>query len=204
MPDRVSERGNVIGEGFEAVLAAARRGEESAWRRFYLELQPALVGYLRGRGCPAPEDVASETLLQVVRDLRRFEGTEENFRSWVFSIAHHRLIDAARRDQARPSQPTDTEVLEANLPAHRIDEAVLTGLGGIELEHLLTACTPDQRDVLLLCYVADLSLHQAAEVLGKEYNAVKATHRRAISALRARLDEAEYPGRGRRSLTSSA
>ena len=194
----------MIGEGFDAVLAAARRGEETAWRRFYLELQPALVGYLRGRGCTNPDDVASETLLQVVRDLRRFEGSEDNFRSWVFSIAHHRMIDAARRDQARPSEPADTEVIEAGLEPERIDEDVLNGLGGAELEHLLTACTHDQRDVLLLCYVADLSLHQVAEVLDKEYNATKALHRRAISALRAHLDEVEYPRRGRRSLTSSA
>src|SRR5690606_17585366 len=135
--------------------------------------------------------VASETLLQVVRDLRRFSGDEGNFRSWVFSIAHHRMIDAARHDRARPSHPADTEVIEAGLEPERIDEAVLAGLGGAELDHLLTACTPDQRDVLLLVYVADLSLHQVAEVLDKEYNAVKATHRRAISALRARLDQAE-------------
>ncbi|MFA9446085.1 RNA polymerase sigma factor [Egicoccus sp. AB-alg6-2] len=194
----------MIGEGFEHVLASARRGEEAAWRRFYLELQPALVGYLRGRGCATPEDVASETLLQVVRDLRKFSGTEANFRSWVFSIAHHRMIDAARHTKARPVRPAESEVLEAGLPATRIDDAVLNGLGGAELEHLLSACTPDQRDVLLLCYVADLSLHQAAEVLDKEYNAVKALHRRAISALRDQLDDAKYPRRGQRSLTSSA
>ena len=195
----------MIGEGFEACWQQHAAGRSAAWRRFYLELQPALVGYLRGRGCASPEDVASETLLQVVRDLRSFTGTEANFRSWVFSIAHHRMIDAARRDSV-PGPPTaaETEVLEACLAPHPHRRGGADNLGGAELEHLLAACTTDQRDVLLLCYVADLRLHQAAEVLGKEYNAVKATHRRAISALRARLDGVEYPRRGRRSLTSSA
>jgi RNA polymerase sigma factor (sigma-70 family) len=65
----------------------------------------------------------------------------------------------------------------------------------VELEPLLRACTPDQRDVLLLRYVADLSLQQVAEVLGKEYNAVKAVHRRALNALRTHLVGAAYPGR---------
>jgi DNA-directed RNA polymerase specialized sigma24 family protein len=57
--------------------------------------------------------------------------------------------------------------------------------------------------VLLLRYVADLSLHQVAEVLGKEYNAVKAVHRRALHALRAHLAEVAYPGRTVRTLTPS-
>jgi hypothetical protein len=64
-PDR-SRQGSVVGgwvfgEGFASVLAAARRGDETAWTRLYLDLAPTLTGYLRGRGCPTPEDVTSET-----------------------------------------------------------------------------------------------------------------------------------------------
>ncbi|MEX1178103.1 MAG: RNA polymerase sigma factor [Nitriliruptor sp.] len=193
----------MIGEGFEAVLAAARRGEEGAWRRFYLELQPVLVGYLRGRGCAQPEDVAAETLLQVVRDLRHFTGSEGKFRSWVFSIAHHRMIDARRHDSARPAQPTSDEVLARHLPADRFEDQAIADLGSSEVAHLLEACSPDQRSVLLLRYVADLTLHEVADALGKEYGAIKALHRRALGALRAHLGVEEYPNRASRTLTSS-
>jgi DNA-directed RNA polymerase specialized sigma24 family protein len=62
--------------GSRACWRAARRGDETAWTRLYLDLAPTLTGYLRGRGCPTPEDVTSETLLQVVRDLCRFDGDE--------------------------------------------------------------------------------------------------------------------------------
>lgn len=193
----------MFGEGFERILTAARRGDEHAWTRLYLDLAPVLTGYLAGQGCAWPEDVASETLLQVVRDLRRFAGDESAFRSWVFTIAHHRLIDARRRAAARPVDVTDTETLERHAPRTSIEDDAIAALGSSELEHLLAATTPDQRDVLLLRYVADLSLHEVAEVLGKEYNAVKALHRRAMDALRAHVASGAYPATGGRALTTS-
>lgn len=193
----------MFGEGFDNVLRAARRGDESAWTSLYLDLVPVVTGYLAGQRCPSPEDVASETMFQVVRDLHRFEGGETSFRSWVFTIAHHRMIDARRHAAARPSDPTESEHLERISRAVSFEDDTVAHLGPSELEHLLRATTPDQRDVLLLRYVADLTLHEAAEVLGKEYNAVKALHRRAMDALRAHVGVAVYPnGRGRTLTTS--
>ena len=181
----------MIGEGFERLLHAARRGDEGAWTRLYLELAPVLTGYLIGQGCKDAEDVTSETLLQVVRDLHRFDGSESKFRSWVFTIAHHRLIDHVRRSKSRPSEATEDRELDRQGPTDSFEDRTIANLGPAELEHLLRACTTDQRDVLLLRYVADLSLHDAAEVLGKEYNAVKALHRRGLDALREHLAPAE-------------
>lgn len=185
--DRAQEAG-LFGQGFESVLAAARRGDEYAWTQLYLELAPVVTGYLVGQGCPSAEDVASETLFQVVRDLWRFDGDEGAFRSWVFTIAHHRLIDARRYAAVRPAMATDAEELlrHAPLGASSEDQALAQpGTGSIE--HLLTAVTDEQRDVLLLRYVADLSLQEVGRVLGKSYNATKALHRRALDALREEL-----------------
>ena len=193
----------MFGDGFERVLAAARRGDEAAWTRLYLDLAPVLTGYLAGQGCASPEDITSETLLQVVRDLHRFDGEESSFRSWVFTIAHHRMIDEVRRVKARPADATEEEQLDRHAPSHSFEDAAVGNLGPAELEYLLAATTPDQRDVMLLRYVADLTLHEVAEVLGKEYNAVKALHRRALDALRAHVDSDAYPRVARRALSSS-
>ena len=193
----------MFGQGFERLLAAARRGDESAWTALYLDIAPVLRGYLAGRGCPTPDDTTSETLLQVVRDLHRFDGGERAFRSWVFTVAHHRLIDATRYAAVRPSEPVDDDVLDRNGGSVSFEEHTIAHLGAPELEHLLVVTTPDQRDVILLRYVADLTLHEVAEVLGKEYNAVKALHRRAMDALRAHVCSDAYPNQRGRTLTSS-
>ena len=87
---------------FKETLAAAKRGEETAWQRLFRALAPALLGFLRARGAGEPEDVMSETFLQMSRDIHRFKGDERGLRAWAFSIAHHRLIDASRSKARRP------------------------------------------------------------------------------------------------------
>ena len=162
-----------------------------------------LTGYLAGQRCLSPEDVTSETLLQVVRDLHRFAGEEAEFRSWVFTVAHHRMIDARRHASARPADATEDQYLERRLSQASFEEEAIANLGPGELDHLLVATTPEQRDVLLLRYVADLTLHEVAEVLGKEYNATKALHRRAMDALRAHVASDAYPEQRVRALSQS-
>ena len=51
----------------------------------------------------------------------------------------------------------------------------------------LEALTPDQRSVVLLRDVADLSVADTAHVLGKKPGAVKTAHRRALAALARRV-----------------
>lgn len=75
----------MIGDGFTRVLERAREGDEIAWTALYDDLSGPLLGYLRGRGAPEPEDQLGETFLQVARDLPRFDGDETGFRSWVFT-----------------------------------------------------------------------------------------------------------------------
>ena len=77
-------------------LARASAGDEAGFLQLWRALQPPLLRFLRVIGCDDPDDVASETWLQVVRDLPRFSGAEEDFRRWLFTIGRHRAIDAAR------------------------------------------------------------------------------------------------------------
>ena len=87
---------------FDALLECARAGDQAAWAEIWAELSPAVLGYLRGSRAPDPDDVLSEAFLQVARDVKSFEGDWGRFRAWVFTIAHHRLIDARRHTARRP------------------------------------------------------------------------------------------------------
>lgn len=190
-----------LGERFDAVLQAARRGDERAWVQLYDDLSPVLIGYLRTQRAPHPEDVASEVLLQMVRDLDRFEGDETSFRSWVFTIAHHRLIDARRYDQRRPSEPVEDETLARKLPSVEVEDEILDVLATEELGDLFGVLTPDQRDVLLLRVVGGLSLPEVGEVLGKQHESVRALQKRALATLRKELAARPYPFHGGVALT---
>jgi RNA polymerase sigma-70 factor (ECF subfamily) len=58
-----------------------------------------------------------------------------------------------------------------------------------ELEQALEALTDDQHDVLALRIIANLTLEETADAVGKRVGAVKALQRRGLIALRTYLDQ---------------
>jgi RNA polymerase sigma factor (sigma-70 family) len=173
-------------ERFTTLLEAARKGSEAAWQELYDGLAPVVLGYLRANNAPDPEDVLSETFLQVARDISNFEGEESGFRSWVFTIAHHRLIDARRHVARRPVDLSP----EPPEPSGRADDAAEEALDRIGLEEVhrvLGTLSDDQRAVLLLRVLADMSVEDVAKTVGKRPGAVKALQRRGLAAVKREL-----------------
>jgi RNA polymerase sigma factor (sigma-70 family) len=173
-------------ERFSSLLEAAREGSEVAWQELYSGLAPMVLGYLRANGAPDPEDVLSEVFLQVARDIARFEGEEPGFRSWVFTIAHHRLIDARRHSARRPIELS----AEPPEPTERADDAAdeaLAKIGVQEVQRVLGVLSDDQRAVLLLRVIGDLSIEDVAKAVGKRPGAVKALQRRGLAAVKREL-----------------
>jgi RNA polymerase sigma-70 factor (ECF subfamily) len=171
---------------FTSLLEAARQGSEAAWQELYDGLAPMVLGYLRANNAPDPEDVLSEVFLQVARDISTFDGAESGFRSWVFTIAHHRLIDARRHSARRPVDlsPDPPE------PSGRADDAAeeaLAQIGVEQVQRVFGALSDEQRAVLLLRVLADMSIEDVAKALGKRPGAIKALQRRALAAVKREL-----------------
>jgi RNA polymerase sigma factor (sigma-70 family) len=176
----------VAGDRFARRLSQARDGDEAAWTEIFAELAPVVLGYLRANGAPDPEDVLSESFLQVARDIGRFEGDQDSFRAWVFTITHHRMIDARRRSARRPVEFTS----EPPEPSGRADDAAEEALARIGLERVqevLAGLSDEQREVLLLRVVGDLSIDSVARAMDKRPGAVKALQRRGLAAIKREL-----------------
>ena len=132
----------------------------------YKALAPHVLAYLRAQRVGDPEDLLGEVFLQVARDIHRFSGDATALRRWVFAIAHNRVLDARRRaarrpqvdDAALPDQPTGP-------PPEPVDPDLLEALSSL---------TPEQREVILLRFIADLSLEDVAKLTKRKVGAVKA------------------------------
>ena len=169
-----------LGEAFPGVLAAAKTGAEWAWDRLYSDLAGAVTGYLTTRGASDPEDLAGETFLQVARNIHGFDGSEGAFRSWVFVIAHRRLIDYRRANGRRPN----SFVLDVDPEGGNVESEAVERLTTSELVTAFKVLTEEQREVLSLRVIADLTLEETAEVVGKSVGAVKGLQRRALETMR--------------------
>ena len=144
-----------------------------------------MLGYLRALRVTEPDDVLGEVFLQVARDAPRFKGDEDACRRWVFSIAHNRAMDAHRRERRRPpvagsvaprdADPDGVDGQHVAPPADPLDP---------ELVAALATLSPDQREVVVLRFIADLPLEAVAKVTGRRVGAVKALQHRGLENLR--------------------
>ncbi|HEX2361244.1 MAG TPA: RNA polymerase sigma factor [Jiangellaceae bacterium] len=189
-----------IGLAFDGVLEAARGGAPWAFERLWVELSSAVAGYLRCQGTAEPDDLTSEVFLGVFAGLKSFTGSEEKFRSWVFTIAHHRLVDERRRTVRRYwSTTADLSILDQVGGDAEADALDVLGnqraaeLGNQRAAEFCAGLSADQRDVLLLRVVGDLTVEQVAKILGKTVGGVKVTQRRALSALRKSIEREGVP-----------
>ena len=179
-------------ERFKELLAAARGGDEGAWAEIFRELSPAVLGYLRSNSAPDPEDIVGEVFLQVARDVEGFEGDERRFRAWVFTIAHHRLIDARRYAARRPVDLVE-EPPEPDVAVDDAADQAMARIGADEVKRVLGSLTEDQRSVLMLRVIGDLTVDEVAKTIGKRPGAVKALQRRGLAAVKRELESEGVP-----------
>lgn len=167
-------------------VVEAASGSVLAFERIYTRLAPPIASYLRWNGASDVEATTNEVLAQVHQNLDRFSGDGAGFRSWVFTIAHRRMIDDRRRSGRRPVV-AHTEITD-DVVVGDTEEDALAAIGDARLHALLEHLSPDQRAVLLLRIVVDLPLEEVAQSLDKTVGAVKALQHRALATLRRHLE----------------
>jgi RNA polymerase sigma-70 factor (ECF subfamily) len=182
----------VIGDEFPAVLAAAKAGGDEALERLYRSCVRSVRGYLRSNLVRDADDVTSEVFVSMLKGLPSFDGDERSFRSWLLTIAHHRMVDAVRRSRRRLEDPTDPQVAwdfcDGLLDA---EQSALDRLERSGLLATIEQLTPDQRATLMLRVLGDLTVAEIAVVLQKPESAVKGLLRRGIASLRRTLAAGE-------------
>jgi RNA polymerase sigma-70 factor, ECF subfamily len=168
----------------DLALARARAGDEAGFLALWRSLHPRLLRYLRVLGCDDPEDVGSETWLQVVRDLHRFDGNEEGFRRWLFSVGRHRAIDAARARSRHRVRPV-ADGLDVLADGQTVEDQVLDGMSVRKAVAMLASLPPDQAEAVALRVIAGLDTPAVAQILGKSPGAVRVALHRGLRALAA-------------------
>jgi RNA polymerase sigma-70 factor, ECF subfamily len=173
------------GSTLDEALIKARAGDEAGFLLLWDALQPRLLRYLQVAGCDDVDDVAGETWLQVVRDLPKFKkDSADEFRAWLFTIARHRAIDAARSRRrfidkilrAGPAQP-------AVVAGNPVEDEVLTQLSTEQAVAMVAALSRDQAEVVALRVIAGLDTEAVARLLRKSPGAVRVALHRGLRTL---------------------
>lgn len=174
---RDGEGRTVVGNGRRATVASDLTAGE-----VYENLAPAVLGYFRGHGSRDAESLTGDVFVSVTEALGTFRGDQAALRRWVFTIAHHRLVDEFRRS-GRAQEFSVSEVPESPTEdALPIDPALMRALASL---------TEDQREVVVMRFVADLAVADVARIVGKRAGAVKMLQARGLAALADALSTSE-------------
>lgn len=170
-----------------------RSGDEGAWRTLYDRHAGQIAGYARSRGVRDVDDLVGDVYTSAAERIAHFAGDDAALRSWLFTIAHHRIADAHRRRVRRRTEPVDPAAPALiEVDADRTAE-ITSRLDAAGAMALLDTLTDDQRDVIVLRVLGQLSIAETAEVVGKPEGAVKALQHRAIARLQRALAGGPYP-----------
>jgi RNA polymerase sigma-70 factor (ECF subfamily) len=152
-----------------------------------------VYGFASVRGAADPEGLVNDVFLKVFTSLHNFVGNEIQFSAWVFKIARNTLIDEARRRKRRPAT---TELTKIHDSPTVLADVELEAIGHLNHDWLLAQLdllTLEQRDVVVMRVVSDLTVEAIAEVLGKPVGAVKAMQRRAFRTLARNFNDQAVP-----------
>ena len=173
-------------------ITAARQGDSDALGLVWRAHQPLVLRYLRGRGAQDAADIASQVWIDAARNLHRFQGDAIDFRRWLFTIARRRLVDARRHAARHDAETVHTVVDKAAAPGA---DVVFDQRDALTRALTLVKRLPDpMRDAVLLRFVADLSVEDAAAVMGVRAGHVRVlTHRGLARLERLLADESTEP-----------
>lgn len=167
-----------------ALLDAARQRDPKALASIYDAYAPKIYAYIyRHVGDPhRAEDLTSGVFIKMLEALDRDRFAQDALQAWLYRIAHNLIIDDVRYEQRRPASDLHDGL---SMPPDSTPEFVVGHrLENERLRQAIQQLTGEQRDVIVLRFGEGMTAPQAARILGKTEEAVRALQRRALSNLR--------------------
>jgi len=165
-------------------ILRCQAGDESALSELIARYSPGLRLFLRKMTDPATaaDDLLQETWIDVFRSINRLQNPDA-FSAWLYRIARNKAYSELRR---RPAVGTLVDENLAETVA--ATEVTFTPEEAESVRLALDKLPFEQREVLILRFVEDMSYEQIAEVIGRPVGTVRSRIHYAKVALRAMLE----------------
>jgi RNA polymerase sigma-70 factor (ECF subfamily) len=160
------------------------------------ELYRRYSGELFGFACNAlgdrdlAEEVVQDVFARAWRHAEAYDPRRASVRTWLYSIARNRVVDAHRRAAVRPGMASEAQVESPAELDRTLEQAVLRW----QMAAALARLSPEHREVIRLAHYGGLTLREIAEHKGIPLGTVKSRTSYALRSLRLILDEMEVPG----------
>lgn len=169
----------------ETALVRAARGDPAAFGALYDLYLGRIYAYLRARTYTEEDaaDLAQQVFLQALKALPGYRGEDRLFVAWLFRIARNAATDFHRRNHGALTWDLLPEALQP-LAADDLEAIALKHDDAARLRALFATLAPASREVVVLRFVAQLSVAEIAAVTGKSQSAIKKQLTRTMRTLK--------------------
>jgi len=166
----------------EELMARLQQGQTAAldelYRRYARRLYAFCASLSRSAGHQDPEDLAQDVFLRVIKSAHTFDLEKASFRTWLFSIARNRCIDAGRREKliqflpiGRQAQDEDRDLLPEETLVDEREDVQGAAIRAAALQAVRDCidelANADEKQALVLYYLGGKVYREIAGVLGK-------------------------------------
>ncbi len=173
------------------LMTAYIKGHHRAFDVLYTRHKGGLYGYFLHQ-VSSPEiaqELYQDCWLKVIKNRHQYKPKAQ-FNTWLYTLAHHHLVDWYRKNQHRQKITTDDAMVETmsasilEMPENEFQQQQMKKA----LNQAIKSLPLDQRNIFLLHQQAHLSVVQIAQLIGEKKETVKSRYRYAINKLRRALE----------------
>jgi RNA polymerase sigma-70 factor, ECF subfamily len=169
------------------LIARWRRGDERAASELVARHAQALARFAASFGANDEiDDLVQDTFIRAFQSLDGFRA-ESSFRTWLFTIERHLLLDRQRAEKRRPSR-VEVQEGDATTEYDALD-GMVAGEAAQRVRQAMTKLSPTQREVFALRVAQGLSYREIAELVGTTEGAARVHYHNAMRAVKEHIDD---------------
>lgn len=164
-------------------------GDQDSFKLLVEKYTPSIYNFsVRFMSEDYAKDIIQDVFIKVWKNIKKFDNSRANFKTWIFTIARNTITDFLRKKKMIPFSSLDTD--EENFADNISDEVILPNEVLIKLEDkellnkLLDKLPIQYKEILILHYQEDMTFAEIGELINKPLNTVKSYHRRALIKLK--------------------
>ncbi|MEN9934950.1 MAG: hypothetical protein RLZZ387_1529 [Chloroflexota bacterium] len=167
------------------LVLRAKAGDPGAVTQIYERYAPAILRYIYFRvgEMELAEDLQGEVFLRMLEGIHRYEDRGWPISAWLYRIAHDRTVDTMRRRRIRQHVPLEVWGGLCDGPESEVDAQLVYE----EISRMMDDLTDEQRQVLHMRFLSEMSIQEVATRLGRTEGSVKALQHRGLQSLARRL-----------------
>jgi RNA polymerase sigma-70 factor (ECF subfamily) len=177
---------------FGKQIKAAKKGDEAAFQEVFRTLYRPIYRFLVARtsSLQDAEDLTQSVFMKAWMAIQDGRVTQSPPLAYLYTLARNALIDTWRKQHL-----TDvlTEEVEAGLvdPQPLVSEVLAVRQEFVPIGRLISGLPPDQRSVLMMKFMDEMTTEEIAAALGKTEVAIRQIQSRALRAVRSQMVSAQ-------------